>query len=273
MHAAVIQMVSGVELDANLQQAERLLVEAADAGVQLALLPENFALFETAGLRGLAEQEAQTHRLHHWLSTTAERLGLWLVAGSVPALQRPDGSAVENGRVRSRCLVYDDQGQLRASYDKRHLFDVDVGDAQSSYRESASIEPGDNPVVVGSPLGVLGLSICYDLRFPGHYHRLRDLGAELLLVPSAFTRVTGEAHWEVLLRARAIETQCYVLGADQGGDHSATRQTYGGSMIVDPWGRVVARCGLGEQVVSAEIDRYLLAQVRRDMPVWSHRRD
>ncbi len=270
MKAAVIQMVSGSEVESNLAQARQLLQQAADAGATLALLPENFALFDAAALHQLAQRELW---LLEQMQRMARQFGLWIVAGSVPAGVRPNGAVVPGGRVRSRGWVIDAAGQLQGEYDKRHLFDVDVGDAQSRYRESERIEAGDAVAVVDSPLGKLGLSICYDLRFPAHYQRLRALGAELLLVPSAFTRVTGAAHWEVLLRARAIETQCYVLGADQGGDHSATRQTFGGSMIVDPWGEVLARCELGPQVVVAEIDLARLQQVRQEMPVWSHRRD
>ncbi|WP_432697948.1 carbon-nitrogen hydrolase family protein [Marinobacterium sp. YM272] len=270
---AVVQMVSTVDVEANLKQAQALLEQAADAGARLALLPENFALFDSVSVLALAEAELESRVLESWLAEQARHLGLWVIAGSLPAVDRPDGSRVPDGRVRSRMLVFNDQGEVVARYDKRHLFDVDVGDAQSRYRESDRFEPGDEVLVVDSPLGVLGLSVCYDLRFPLHYQRLRELGAELLLVPSAFTAVTGKAHWEVLLRARAIETQCYCLGADQGGWHSRTRETWGHSMVVDPWGEVMASHVQGAGLALADIDLKALHKLRSQMPVWQHRRD
>lgn len=270
---AVIQMVSTADVEANLKQAEALLEQAAEAGARLALLPENFALFDGASVAALAQAEHESQALEGWLSAQAQRLGLWLVAGSLPALERPDGMLINDGRVRSRMLVFSDAGEVVGRYDKRHLFDVDVGDAQSRYRESDRFEPGDELLVVDSPVGGLGLSICYDLRFPLHYQRLRDLGADVLLVPSAFTAVTGKAHWEVLLRARAIETQCYCLGADQGGWHTPTRETWGHSMIVDPWGEVLDAYPQGPGVALADIDLEALRKLRSQMPVWQHRRD
>ncbi|MBV1787307.1 carbon-nitrogen hydrolase family protein [Marinobacterium sp. D7] len=271
---AAIQMVSSKDVAGNLDQAARLIASAAAQGARVAVLPENFALIESGQIRELAEEELRDRRLSAWLAAQAREHGIWLVAGSSPALLRPDGSRIDDGRVRSRLLVVDQEGKIVASYDKRHLFDVDVGDALSSYRESERFEPGgDEVVVVDSPVGCLGLSICYDLRFPGHYQRLRDLGADILLVPAAFTRVTGEAHWEVLLRARAIETQCYCLGAGQGGVHSPKRQTWGHSMIVDPWGEVLGCKDQGEGVVVAEVDLGKIKRLRAEMPVWQHRRD
>ncbi|GGB83680.1 hypothetical protein GCM10011352_06910 [Marinobacterium zhoushanense] len=271
---AAIQMVSTKDVAVNLDQAARLIAAAAMQGASLAVLPENFALIESGQIRELAEEELAEGRLSGWLSAQARKHGIWLVAGSSPALIRPDGSKIDDGRVRSRLLVVDEKGEIVASYDKRHLFDVDVGDALASYRESARFEPGgDEVVVVDSPVGRIGLSICYDLRFPGHYQRLRDLGADVLLVPAAFTKVTGEAHWEILLRARAIETQCYCVGAGQGGVHSPRRQTWGHSMIVDPWGEVLGCQDQGEGVVLAEVDLDKLKRLRAEMPVWQHRRD
>ena len=167
--------------------------------------------------------------------------------------------------------VYNPKGDLVGRYDKRHLFDVDVVDGQGSYRESAVIEPGNELIVVDTELGRVGLSICYDLRFPDHFWQLREQGAEIIVVPSAFTKVTGKAHWEVLLRARAIETQCFILGANQGGVHSPSRETSGDSMIIDPWGSVLSRCEAGEAVVLAELDFDLLHQLRQRMPVLLHK--
>jgi len=265
---AVIQMVSGERLDDNLRVADGLVREAAEGGARLVLLPENFALFDSANLRTLAEAGEEVRAR---VAALAAKAGVWLVAGSLPQATRPDGSAVPAPRVRSSCLVFDDTGSLRARYDKRHLFDVDVADAQRSYRESDYIEPGEAPLVVETPVGRLGLSICYDLRFAAHYQALRDAGAELITVPSAFTAVTGAAHWEVLLRARAIENQCYLLGADQGGRHSNRRETWGHSMIVDPWGEVLGVQAQGEGVVVAEVDPDRLRRIRDEMPVQLHR--
>ncbi|ANG62043.1 carbon-nitrogen hydrolase [Marinobacterium aestuarii] len=268
---AVIQMVSGPDFEVNLGTAERLVRAAAAEGARLVLLPENFALFDSSGLRALACAQG-LGELQQRLGALAKSAGIWLVAGSVPLMLRDDGAEVADGRVRSASLVFDDQGRQRARYDKRHLFDVEVADAQQSYRESVYIEPGSEIVLVDTPCGRLGLSICYDLRFADHYQRLRDAGAELISVPSAFTAVTGAAHWELLLRARAVEFQCYVLGANQGGQHGKGRETWGHSMIVGPWGEVSASLALGEGWCSAEIDLDELRRLRQRMPVSAHRR-
>lgn len=192
---AVVQMVSGADLEANLEQAETLLKSAARQGAKLALLPENFALFDTPRLRALAEAEELGHKLERWISAQANSLNMIIAAGTVPAAKRADGTTIPDGRVRSRLLVLDESGNQVTSYDKRHLFDVDVGDAQGSYRESNSFEPGDDPEIAQTSVGTLGLSICYDLRFAPHYRRLREMGAEfcwlrpLLLVQPE--RLTG----------------------------------------------------------------------------------
>ncbi|WP_040880211.1 carbon-nitrogen hydrolase family protein [Marinobacterium rhizophilum] len=268
---AVVQMVSGPDFSANLGTAERLVRGAAADGAQLVLLPENFALFDSSGLRTLAQGQGRGE-LQQRLGALAADAGVWLVAGSVPLMLLDNGSEVAAGRVRSASLVFDDQGRQRARYDKRHLFDVDVADTKGCYRESDYIEPGTQIVLVDTPCGRLGLSICYDLRFADHYQRLRDAGAELVSVPSAFTAVTGAAHWELLLRARAVEFQCYVLGANQGGLHGNGRETWGHSMIVDPWGKVVAQLGFGEGWCASEIDVQELQRIRQNMRVGEHRR-
>ena len=265
---AVIQMVSGSDIDNNLAVADNLIREAVHAGAKLVLLPENFALFDSQQLFTLAKNEAETARVHSWLSGLSRSLDIWLFAGSFPML--PD--IIDAQKVRSALRAYNPQGELVGRYDKRHLFDVDVADGQGSYCESTVIEPGDELVVVETAIGRVGLSICYDVRFPDHFWQLRERGAEIIVVPSAFTKVTGGAHWEVLLRARAIETQCFILGANQGGVHNPTRETSGNSMIVDPWGTVLSRCETGETVVLAELDFELLRQVRQRMPVLLHRR-
>lgn len=266
---ALLQMVSTNTVADNLQQAEVLLTEAAKQGAVMAVLPENFALLDTANLRGLAESGLED--VVQFLCRQAVEQGLWIVAGSLPMITTPQGGDVPAPHVRSVCLVIDALGHIRARYDKVHLFDVEVTDAQGSYCESDSVDPGDELVVVDTPLGTLGLTICYDLRFPEQYQRLRDAGAELIVVPSAFTYVTGEAHWEVLLRARAVENQVYMLGVNQGGEHSPARKTWGHSMVVDPWGRVIAGCEMGSGVVLAMIDLDELADLRKKMPVQKHR--
>ncbi len=269
MHkVAVIQMVSGADWQANLQEAAALIAEAAGQGAELVLLPENFAVFNTSQLieRGRSEQ-TEAGPIRQFMADQARRHNIWLVGGSVPVLN-PAGD-----RVRASCFVIDNQGGERARYDKLHLFDVDVADNQAAYRESDQIEPGEEIVLVDTPVGRLGLTICYDLRFPLLYQELVDQGAELISVPAAFTRVTGEAHWELLLRARATETQCFVLAADQGGKHNERRETWGQSMIVDPWGQVLAQQASGSGVVMADIDRNQLQELRASMPVQQHRRN
>lgn len=276
--AAVVQMVSTGNVQTNLAAADRLIAEAAAAGAALVVLPENFAVLDGGPLSQYAEREGDdSSLLQGFLQQQARQHGIILVAGTMPVVTRPASPSgmvetIADGRVRPSSLVYSPEGLLIARYDKMHLFDVQVADKQAQYMESRSFEPGSSVVTVATPLGRLGLSICYDLRFPELYRRLLDEGAEIITVPSAFTRVTGEAHWEILLRARAIENQCYVLAANQGGVHNASRETWGHSMIVDPWGNVVARVEKGEGVAIAEIDLDYLHDLRRRMPVQAHRR-
>lgn len=267
---AAIQMCSGGDLAANWQQAEIALTEAAEVGCQLAVLPENFAVFDASRYREVA---AQLPMLLDKLSELASRLNICVVAGTMPASTRPDGSAVPDGRVRTRSHVISASGEVLAAYDKIHLFDVSVPDAQGSYRESATFEPGDAVVCVDTPVGRLGLTVCYDLRFPELFRALLDKGAELVSVPAAFTYVTGEAHWQTLLRARAIENQVYIIGAAQGGHHSPTRETWGHSQIIDPWGQVLAeRHEQGPGVVWAERSPEEQETLRKRMPIQEHRR-
>lgn len=267
---AAIQLCSGPDLEANWQSMARELRAAAAAGCQLAVLPENFAVFDAARYREVA---ARLPELLGRLGELARELDLWIVAGTLPAAHRPDGSPVPDGRVRTACHVIDSDGEVVARYDKIHLFDVDVADAQGSYRESATFEPGNAVVCVDTPVGRLGLTVCYDLRFPELFRALADAGAELVTVPAAFTQVTGEAHWQVLLRARAIENQVYVIGAAQGGVHSPTRTTFGHSQIIDPWGAVLAECpGTRAGFVQAARDIEAQQALRRRMPVQQHRR-
>ena len=260
---AVVQMVSSDVLADNLAHAGSLLAQAAAGGAQLALLPENFALMGHDEKAKLAVMEMDGDGpIQSWLAAQAQRLGLWLIGGSIP-LAAPDG------RCYAACLTFDPAGQRQARYDKIHLFDVDLAGGES-YRESRTIAPGSAPVAVTTPWGQLGLSICYDLRFPELYRSYA--GAELLVVPSAFTQQTGAAHWECLLRVRAIENQAYVLAADQGGLHQNGRQTFGGSMIIDPWGQVLARMDLGEGIALAQVDMEFLRRCRSNLPALQHRR-
>ncbi|MCP4597268.1 carbon-nitrogen hydrolase family protein [Neptuniibacter sp.] len=267
---AVAQMLSGEDLEENLQQAGFLAEEAVEQSADLLLLPENFAMLDSKALITLAKTEQESGKIQEFIANLAKQHGLWVIAGSVPLLCAEADSGEE--KVYASCLVYDDQGQLQARYDKIHLFDVDVADAHSSYRESDFIQHGKDLVVVSTPFGNIGLSICYDLRFPEQFQKLRNMGAEILTVPSAFTYVTGQAHWEVLLRSRAIENQCYVLAANQGGQHSKSRQSWGHSMIVDPWGEVIEeREQPGPGLVVADVDLNLLHEKRKAMPVQQHR--
>jgi len=277
--AAVVQMVSSGDVHANLRAASRLITQAHEQGAGLILLPENFAVLDGGPLSQFAEAEGNGQGLlQGFLRQQAQEKGVWLIAGSMPLSTRPQNPGevsaeqVSGGRVRPACLVFDPRGEIVARYDKMHLFDVQVDDRQAQYSESRSFEPGSRIVCVDAPVGRIGLSICYDLRFPELYRKLLEQGAEILTVPSAFTKVTGEAHWEVLLRARAIENQCFVLAANQGGVHNATRETWGHSMIVDPWGRVLARVESGEGVAVADIDLSALHALRSRMPIQSHRR-
>jgi len=262
---AAIQMVSGPEVDANLAQAAVLLAQAAAAGARLAVLPENFALMGLRETDKLTVAEADGDGpIQAFLGEQARRHGLWLVGGTIPL--RGAGE-----RARAACLLYDERGERVARYDKMHMFDVQVGD-QEAYRESATLEPGSEPVLVETPFGRLGLAVCYDLRFPELFRLLAGQGMQILALPSAFTATTGAAHWEVLLRARAVENLCYVVAAAQGGRHANGRETFGDSMIVEPWGRVLARRATGEGVVAAPIDLDHLRELRARFPALDHRR-
>ena len=267
---AAVQMTSGTDVEANLRAAGESLARAAEGGAQLAVLPENFAGYGV-DYRLLGQRHEE---LCGWLSEQAAQYGLWIVGGSIPALNRPDGTPVPAPRVRTRSLLVRPDGVISARYDKLHLFDADVGDEQGRYRESDLFEPGEQ-VVIGEAAGLkLGMAICYDLRFPLLARTLADQGAQLLLFPSAFTATTGAAHWTLLLRACAVQSGCYVLGANQCGRHSDKRQSFGHSMLVDPWGRVVAQADddNGPGVVLGPVDPRVLEDVRSGLPVHNHQR-
>jgi deaminated glutathione amidase len=266
MRVAAIQMTSGPDVTANLEQARVLLEEAAGRGARLAALPENFSFMglKDADKRALAETDGRGPA-QDFLAASARRLRLWIVGGTVPI------AAGGDGRVAAASLVYSSDGERLARYDKIHLFDVDIPGRGESYRESAHVAAGSEPAVVDTPLGRLGLSVCYDVRFPELYRHLSSAGAQLLAVPSAFTSPTGRAHWETLLRARAIENLCYVLAPAQSGFHPSGRETYGDSMIVDYWGRVLQRLPRGRGCAVADIDLEGQANVRESFPALAHR--
>lgn len=262
---AAIQMQSGDNLEANLQSAAELLAQAGQQQVQLVVLPENFAMFAAGAQLHTAQQ---LPLIQAWLAEQAIKHNLWIVAGSVPCAYQPHGEVVTQQRVRASCFVYSNHGDLVGRYDKLHLFDVNIADKQARYQESATFEAGDSVVVVKTPFATIGLSICYDLRFPLLYQALRDQGADIMVVPAAFTELTGEAHWQVLLQARAIETQCLVIGAGQSGQHSPTRRTWGHSQIIDAWGRVLAIQKLeGAGIVIADYDLSEQDKIRQQMPL------
>ncbi len=269
MSLSVIQMASQADVQSNLKIARRLLERAAEQGARLAVLPENFAAMGHADPLALGRAEAQgAGPILPWLGQAARDLGLWIVAGTLPL--PPDGEP--DAKPRACSLLVDDRGQRVARYDKLHLFDADVADSRGRYRESDHYAPGQRLVVADTPLGRLGMTVCYDLRFAELYLALRAAGAELISVPSAFTLTTGVAHWQSLIRARAIETQCYMLAAAQGGEHPGGRITYGHSSIVDCWGRMLCEQPTGDAVLSASRDVAEQAAIRQRMPVLSHRR-
>ena len=265
---AAVQMASGPNVSANLGEADRLIAQAVDGGAKLVVLPENFAHMSTGEGDWLAVRETDgSGRIQDFLAAQAQRHGVWLVGGTIPLESpRPD-------RYRAACLVYDDSGQRVARYDKLHLFDVTVKAAvEERYAESSTIDPGSQPVVIDSPFGRIGLAVCYDLRFPELFRCMLDQGMEVITLPSAFTAVTGRAHWEVLVRARAVENLSYVIAAGQGGFHVGGRETFGNSMIVDPWGAILGQLPRGPGVIGADIDLERVASIRKTFPATEHRR-
>jgi predicted amidohydrolase len=266
MKVAAVQMTSGAEVAANLEQARVGLEEAARLGAQLAVLPENFAFMGLgdADKRRIAEVEG-TGPIQEFLSHTASRLQMWIVGGTIPLRAGPDG------RVAAASVVYRADGSRAVRYDKIHLFDVDIPARNETYRESAHVAPGSRPEVIDTPVGRLGLSVCYDVRFPELFRALSAAGAQVLVVPSAFTAPTGRAHWETLLRARAIENLCFVIAPAQSGFHANGRETYGDSMIVDYWGRILRRLPRGKGCVVADLDLAAQAEVRQSFPALRHR--
>ncbi len=267
VRAAAIQMNSGADVQQNLQTIDGLLEDAASRGVAIAFLPENLAIM------GARDEDKLQHAenpgsgpIQEFLADAARRHKLWVVAGSLP-LRSP-----QEGKCYGASIVYDSNGAASPIYRKIHLFDVDLPGLDERYRESDTMDFGSDHVVIPSPLGQLGLSICYDLRFPEHYRHLVDDGATVFSIPAAFTAATGKAHWHSLLRARAIENLAYVIAAGQHGSHPTGRTTFGHSVIIDPWGQVIAELESGDGVVDAEIDTALPGKLRAEFPVLEHRR-
>ncbi|MCL1035630.1 carbon-nitrogen hydrolase family protein [Shewanella submarina] len=273
MQISVLQCQSSRDVKDNLRQLESQLnqLQTLSGEPHLVVLPECVCLFgghEKEQLAHAGELTAGLHmsELKQALAELARRFQVWLVAGTIPAL-------AEDGRVYSRCYLFDDQGGVQGQYDKMHLFDVEVADGTRSYRESDTFCPGEQISVIDTPFGRLGLAICYDVRFPDLFRALRLAGAEIIALPSAFTAVTGEAHWQTLIQARALDSQCFILAADQWGRHNqGSRETWGQSMIVDPWGRILAQMAEGVGWVEATLDFEELTRVRRAMPIVSHNR-
>ena len=275
---ALMQMVSSADPIANMQQLREQLAAYDFAAVKMLVLPENFAAYGSPNYQRIAQQEGVA--LIHWLTTReapadsiigqlvqlAQSHKIWIVAGTLPI-----ASNQVNSKPTATTLVIDDQGELKGRYDKIHLFDALVADSQSHYRESDTYQHGRGLTVVDTPLGRLGLAVCYDLRFAEMFACLRQMGAELIALPSAFTWVTGKAHWRSLVQARAIETGCYFLAPNQGGQHNEKRKTWGHSMIVNPWGDVVAEMDEGPGMVTAAMELEAIHFARRSLPTQHHR--
>ncbi len=264
---AAVQMASGPNVNANLLEAGRLIAQAVEKGAGLVVLPENFAIMGMTERDKVKVREQEgTGPIQEFLAQQALKHGIWLVGGTVPMAAKADD------KIQAACLLFNDKGEQVARYNKMHLFDVSLQNGSENYTESETIESGDDVVVVDTPFGRMGLAICYDLRFPEMFRTMLDDGVELLVLPSAFTAITGRAHWEVLVRARAIENLCYMIASDQGGYHVNGRETHGDSMIVDPWGNVMDRLLRGSGVVVADIDHERLQSIRRSLPAITHRR-
>jgi predicted amidohydrolase len=262
--ACAIQMTSTPGLQSNLAQAERLIEEAVQRGASFIGLPENFA-FMGPEQDKITKADTIASYAETFLVETARRWGVTILGGGFPV---PAGT----GKVFNTALLVGSSGQILGRYQKLHLFDVDLPDG-NTYRESDTVDPGEKLVLVNAGgLGKIGLSVCYDLRFPELYRQLSQQGAEVLVVPSAFTAYTGKDHWRPLLRARAIENTCYVIAPAQVGEHYARRQSYGHAMILDPWGNILADAGDGEGMALASINPERLAQVRKQLPVLGHRK-
>lgn len=273
MRIAVVQMVSSSDVATSLDQLNRLIDIDKLRDVDAIFLPENFAALGSAAPRLIAEKESPgTGPIQSYIVDLAHRTGSWVFGGTMPLAYRANGETVPNERVRAASLVVDDQGVCIARYDKIHMFDVEVADQHRYYAESATFEHGDEIKLLDSPWGKIGLSVCYDLRFSELYLQLAKQGASLISAPSAFTVPTGRAHFELLMRARAVESFVFMVAACQGGRHDSGRETYGHSMVVNPWGEVIAEAGTGEDLLIVDIDLEEVAEARSKLPVFDQRR-
>jgi nitrilase len=268
MKVAAIQMTSTRDVQANLREAGRLVAEAAKQGAKLVVLPENFSfLGATDADRVAAVEPFGDGPAQHFLAETARRHELWLVGGTIPI--RDQGE-----RASSRSLLLGPDGRVAAHYDKIHLFDVDIpGKASERYSESATTLAGTRVVTAATPVGRIGMTVCYDIRFPALFHRLSVQGTDILVVPAAFTVPTGEVHWLPLLTARAIESLVYVVAAGQWGEHAGGRRTYGHSLVLGPWGELLGELPVGPGVVCVDLDMIRLAELRQRFPTVQHRRE
>ncbi len=257
-----IQMVSTPDVDDNFSQLENQLASLDRESPQLVVVPECFVCFGGRDNDLLELAKKPSNNILERLQTLAQRYQCWLIAGTIPVL------AEDGNRFRAASFCIDEQGAVRGRYDKIHLFDVDVGDATGTYLESRHTEPGDSVVLIESPFGKIGMAVCYDVRFAGLFQAMQE--ADVLVLPSAFTQRTGEAHWHALLRARAIEMQSYVIGANQGGIHPNGRETFGNSCVYSPWGELLSCLDKGPGVVSATFDNDLIASIRQRMPIRQH---
>ncbi len=264
---AAIQMTSTADLQKNLRTAKKLIEQAAAQGAQLAVLPENFALMgnsETDKIN-ICEQ-AGKGVIQNFLAEQAEKNNIWLVGGTIPL------AASDANKVRAACLVYNSQGKAIARYDKIHLFDVCVEAGIEEHHESRSIEAGNNITIVDTPVGRLGLAVCYDIRFPELFRLMLQHKVEIIALPAAFTFTTGQAHWEILTRARAIENFCFLIGACQTGAHENGRKTFGHSVIIHPWGNLLAEQAVGEGIIVAELNLTQQQAIRKRVPIMQHQR-
>ena len=259
-----LQMCSKLNADENIEELKLALQTLPTTRPLLVCLPEAFLVFSKSGSDTLLVAK-RIEQYKQQLSELSKHHNIWLSAGTIPELHN-------NNKYYAASHLYNNQGELIASYNKIHLFDVNVDDTTGSYRESDFTQAGKEVIVVDTPFGKIGLTVCYDLRFSGLFNELVRQGAEIILVPSAFTVVTGQAHWQPLLTARAIETQCYIVAAAQYGTHENGRQTYGHSIIISPWGNTLAELPTGTGFISCNADLNQLHKIRRDMPVQSHQR-
>ncbi len=265
---AAVQITTGCDVEANLAEVERQVKIAAQEGANIVALPEVFACYDSQKYLALGQQELTAlGNLRNRMSAWAKDNKVYLIGGTIPVLDPA------TSKFYPRCYFYNDQGEEQGYYDKIHLFDVDIDDAQGRYRESDMFLSGDEIKVFATPYGNIGLTICYDLRFPYLFDRLRKAGADIISVVAAFTETTGRAHWQPLLQARAIEQQCYILASNQWGQHDDKRRTFGHSMVISPWGEILDQLPEGQGIACAEVDLTEIERIRREMPIANHQRN